>query len=341
MYPALSSARIILAGVLALALGGATTASAQGDSGLLLVANKGSQSLSLVDPVAAKEIATIAEDGITGHEVIASLDGKLAYVPIFGNSGVGKPGTDGQLIRVMDLQKRAIVHTIDFGKGVRPHLPVVNRKDGLLYVTTELENSVTVIDPKKNAIVGQIPTGHPESHMLALSHDGLRGYTANVASGTVSVLDLVGRKLVTSIPVATITQRIAVSPDDRWVVTADQTKLRLIVIDAKTNTVAHSIPLPGIGYGTAFTPDGRFLVVGLPSMMKVGFVDMTAKQVVKTVDVPKSPQGVLMRPDGAVVYVSCDISKQVAAIDVKTFTVAKLIDVGAGADGLAWAVARR
>jgi hypothetical protein len=38
--------------------------------------------------------------------------------------------------------------------------------------------------------------------MLAISPDGREGYTANVAPGTVSVLDLAGQKNFTVIPVA-------------------------------------------------------------------------------------------------------------------------------------------
>jgi hypothetical protein len=49
-------------------------------------------------------------------------------VPIFGDSGVGKPGTDGQLIRVIDLAKKAIAGTVDFGKGIRPHCPSFARR---------------------------------------------------------------------------------------------------------------------------------------------------------------------------------------------------------------------
>ena len=82
--------------------------------------------------------------------------------------------------------------TSTFGHGVRPHLPVFGPKDGMLYVTTELDQSITIIDPKTLKIVGSIPTGQPESHMLAISHDGRRGYTANVGPGTVSVLDMTG-----------------------------------------------------------------------------------------------------------------------------------------------------
>jgi len=70
-------------------------------TGVLLVANKGDQTLGLIDPDAGRQIATVAEGGNTGHEVVASPDGKKAFVPIYGNSGVGLPGTDGSTLAVI------------------------------------------------------------------------------------------------------------------------------------------------------------------------------------------------------------------------------------------------
>src|SRR5215469_2846260 len=90
------------------------SAEASSSQGVLLVANKGDQTLGIVDPVAGKQIATVAEGGITGHEVIASSDGQTAYVPIYGNSGVGKPGTDGSNIVVIDIASRKVIGNIDF-----------------------------------------------------------------------------------------------------------------------------------------------------------------------------------------------------------------------------------
>jgi YVTN family beta-propeller protein len=306
-------------------------------SGLLLVANKGDQTLSIVDVAAGLQLAAVAEDGKTGHEVAVSPDGRRAFVPIYGSSGVGQPGTDGRLIRVIDIPSRAIVGTIDFGKGVRPHKPVFGPRNGLLYVTTELEQAVTIIDPATLAIIGSIPTGHPESHMLAISSDGRRGYTANVRSGTVSVLDLEARTLIATIPVATVVQRISLSTDDRWAFTADYTKARLAVIDTSTNAVSTSIPLPGIGFGTTPTPDGKWLLVTLPALRMVGLVNLATMRLERTIDVPKAPQEILVRPDGAVAYVSCDASKQIAVIDLNAWRIEKLINVGPVADGLAWA----
>jgi YVTN family beta-propeller protein len=305
--------------------------------GLLLVANKGDQTLGLIDPVTGRQIATVAEDGVTGHEVAASPDGKRAFVPIYGNSGVGHAGTDGRLLRVIDLASRQVVGTVDFGKGVRPHCAVVGPKNGLLYVTTELDNSVTIIDPLTLKIAGTIPTGQAESHMLAITRDGRRGYTSNVGPGTVSVLDLEAKKMLAVIPVSPTAQRISLSVDDRWVFTSDQTKPRLAVIDTATNQVTAWVELPGVGYGTAPTPDGRWLVVAMSGRNQVGVVDLKTMKVAHTIDVPRAPQEVLVRPDGAVAFVSCDASRQVAMLDLEHWRVEKLIDAGAGADGLAWA----
>jgi DNA-binding beta-propeller fold protein YncE len=310
----------------------------------LLVMNQGDSDVSLIDPASGKTLATVAENtpGVHGHEIAASADGRTAFVPIYGSSGVGKPGIDGHEMLVIDIASRKVVDHVDFGHGVRPHLPVLDPASGLLYVTTELDKSVTIVDPKTHKILGAVPTGQEQSHMLAISHDGRRGYTANVGPGTVSVLDLAARKTVAIIPVAGDVQRISISADDKWVFTADQTKPQLAVIDTATNKLATWIPLPGLAYGTAATPDGRWLLVTVPEKNLVVVVDLKMLQVVRSIAVPELPQEVLIRPDAKVAYVSCiagartELGK-IAAIDLANWDVAKVIPGGRYADGLAWA----
>jgi DNA-binding beta-propeller fold protein YncE len=305
----------------------------------LLVVNQGDTSLSIVDPASAKQVALVAEGTPTmhAHEVATSADGRTAFLPIYGNVGVGKPGLDGHEMLVVDLPSHKIVGKIEFAHGVRPHQPVLDPVRNLLYITTELDQSVTIVDPRTRKIVGSVPTGQPQSHMLVLSHDGRRGYTANVGPGTVSVLDMVGRKTIAVVPISKETQRISISNDDRWVFTADQTKPQLAVIDTATNKVKSWVPLPGTGYGTASTPDGRFLLVAVPPTNQVAVVDLASMQVVRKIDVPSSPQEVLIRPDGKIAYVSCNTTGQVAAIDLSQWKVQNLITAGKFADGLAWA----
>jgi YVTN family beta-propeller protein len=304
---------------------------------VLVAANQGDRDVSIIDPVAARQLATVPEGGITGHEVATSPDGRTAYVPIYGSSGVGKPGTDGQEMVVIDLPSRTVTGKVDFGHGVRPHCPVYDRASGMLYVTTELDQTVTIVDPKTLKIVGTVPTGQKESHMLVITRDGRRGYTSNVGAGSVSVLDLPGRKTIAIIPISSEAQRIAISNDDKMVFTSDQTKPQMAVIDTATNKIKTWVPLPAVGYGTSPTPDGRFLLVAMPQANQLAVVDLASLKVVRTVDVGQHPVKVLARPDGKVAYVSCSGAKQVAVVDLSRWKVDSLIDVGKGVDGLAWA----
>ncbi len=309
------------------------------DGPRLLVVNQGDKTLSVVDPRTNKQVTVLDEQQTTmhGHEVAASPDGRFAYMPIYGNVGVGSSGLDGTEMIVFDLRLGKIVGRVDFGHGVRPHCVVYSAKNKLLYVTTELDNTVTIVDPSTLKILGSIPTTQTESHMLAISSDGKRGYTANVNAGTVSVLNLVKRTTIGVIPISKTTQRIAISVDDRWVFTSDQTQPRLAVIDTKLNTVSSWVDLPGNGYGAATTPNGKWLLVPVPSKDLVAVIDLRSMKVTKTISVERSPQEMLVRPDGKFAYVASSNTKKVSIIDLDQLLMVGSIDVGNYPDGLAWA----
>ncbi len=319
---------------------GGSYGAAQGRSELLVV-NQGDRSLSVIDPGSGSVTATVPVGGVTGHEVAVTPDGRTAFVPVYGDSGVGRPGTDGRSMAVIDVATHKVRGAVDFGHGVRPHCPVYDGRRGVLYVTTELDQSVSVVDPRALKVVGSIPTGQMQSHMFVMSHDGRRAYTANVGPGSVSVLDLEGRRTVAVIPVAGDVQRISISKDDRMVFTSDQAQPRMAVIDTATNKVSRWIQLPGIGYGAALTKDGRYLLVALRQSGKLAVVDLQKMASVRTIDVGKGPVEVLMRPDGRAAYVSCSPDAAVAELtldgDVSTWHVSRMIKAGVGADGLAWA----
>jgi YVTN family beta-propeller protein len=299
---------------------------------LLLVVNQGDQSMSLVDPEAGVQIGKVKTNEIRAHEVTASPDGRLAYLPIYGNSGVGKPGTDGSSIEIVDLDKQAIVGQIDVG-AVRPHW-VKFGPDGMLYVSAELDQAVDVLDPHQQNKVGSIPTGQPESHMVVLSRDGHLAYTANVDAGTVSVLDLEARKTIKVIKVADVVQRISMSQDGTWVFTSDQKRPRLAAIDTATHEVSSWIDLPAVGYGSAPTLDGKWLLVTMQTANQVAVVDLSQMKVVRTVPVGAGPVQILVRP--GVAYISCTGDGKVAVLNLENWKVEKLIETAAGADGLAW-----
>ena len=267
----------------------------------------------------------------------SSPDGRFAYVPIYGDGNAGTPGTNGTDLVKIDLAAKRIVGRYVFDHGIRPHDAVFNPHDGLLYVTTELDHTVSIIDPKTMTLVGAIPTGQPLSHMLVISHDGRFGYVSDIEPGAVSVLDLKARTLLAVIPVSAKAQRIALSADDRMIFTNDQTSPRVAVIDAAARTVTRWIPLPAVGMGLTTTADGRWLLVAIEPTSELAVVDLKTMAVAHRIRLPQYPHESVLSPDGKTAYVSCSVTGAVVSVRTKDWTVMGQVKSGPFVDGLAWA----
>jgi DNA-binding beta-propeller fold protein YncE len=327
--------------------------------GCLLVVEKGDRSLGVIDLDSGRRIGGVRASGFTPHEVAATTDGTRAFLPIYGDGNVGQPGTDGRTLDSIDLRElddkkvrddKGQHTTMDVGEPARPH-DVAIGVEGRVYVTTELLGTLTILDPENLEVVQSVPTGHDQSHMVALSSDGRFAYTVNVDPGSVSVLDLGAGELRQLVEFGTRLNRIAISPDDRHVYVADQNAPRLGILDTSDGTVSW-IGLPAIGYGTAPTPDGRRLLVALRPTSQVAILDLATRDVEALIDVPPTPQRIVIppprtseedrertatdeRPDDFA-YVSCSDTDVVVEIDIVAGEIRREIGVGSSPDGLAW-----
>ena len=302
-------------------------------AGFLFIANQGDHT-ALVVSVDSRQVVSKAGVDINGHEVAVAPDHHFGYVPIYGNSGVGKPGTDGSTIEVVDLRAGRAVKLIDLGKPVRPHCAKF-APDGLLYVSAELSNALYIVDPHSGKLVGEVPTGVPESHMFVLSPDGHQAYTSNVGSGSVSVLDLQKRSLITVIPIAKRVQRISISTDGRYVFTHDQDNPRIAVIDTASNKLAHWIDLPAIVYSSTPTPDGKLLLANAPSG-KLFAIDLSSEKVAATYDIPSAIGEIAIDANGHRAFVSCPQKGTIEILDIRGGKLESPIVLTQGVDGLEW-----
>src|ERR1022692_1005525 len=145
----------------------------------LLVLAKTDNTLAIVDPVSLKVVARMPS-GPDPHEVIASADGKFAYI---SNYGGGAYNT----ITVIDLVAQKTLAPIDLGPLRGPHGLVF--VGGKLWFTAEAAKVIGSYDPVAQKVDLVIGTGQDRTHMIFVSDDLKRIVTSNVSSATMTIID--------------------------------------------------------------------------------------------------------------------------------------------------------
>jgi YVTN family beta-propeller protein len=324
---------LLAAGTLVLGLASATNAPSIDPPGFVFIANQYEHTAVLVDLRTNSTVARV-EVGVNGHEVAVSPDMHFGYVPIYGNSGVGKPGTDGDRIDIIDLKEHKLVGNIPMGKAVRPHCAKFG-PDGFLYVSAEVAQAIYVVDVKAKKVVGEIPTGATETHMFVLSPDGRRAYTSNVHAGSVSVLDLEKRALITVIPVSKIVQRISITADGKRVFTHDQDAPRIAVIDTTTNKISGWIPVSATVYSSTPLPDGHAMVASSPSG-KFFSIDLDNLKQSGEAEACAALGEIALSHDGNRAFLTCPATGQLMVFNARNGKPDPEIMLTKGVDGIQW-----
>ncbi len=321
----------------------------------LLALSKQDHTLAIIDPKSLNVLAWVPV-GDDPHEVVASADGKTAYV---SNYGFGAFHT----LAVIDLVERKQLPFIDLGALLGPHGLVFEK--GKVWFTAEAAKAIGSYDPAAGKIDWILGTGQDRTHMLFVFPDAKRILTTNVNSATVTIMDKTegragapppggpqgggpaapggapppapgGDWKLTVIPVGRGSEGFDVTPDGKeaWVANAGDGTISIIDMDAKKVVATLAADVPGANR-LKFTPDGKLALV-TPGSALVIFDAATRKEVKRLPGVHGSG-GIQMQPDGVRAYVACGRDGFVAVIDLKTFEMVGRIEV-ASPDGLAWAV---
>src|SRR3954468_2787927 len=143
--------------------------------GSILALSKTDHTLAIVDPATLTIIARVPV-GSDPHEVIASADGKTAYVSIYGG------GTLHEL-NVIDLISQKPLTSIDTRPLFGPH--GLTFADGKVWFSAEGSKAVGRYDPSLGLMDWCMGTGENRTHMIYVTPNGKNVYTTNVSSGTV------------------------------------------------------------------------------------------------------------------------------------------------------------
>ena len=330
----------------------------------LLVLSKQDHTLAIVDPANLRVVARVPV-GEDPHEVIASEDGRTAYV---SNYGFGQFHT----ITMIDLIGQKQIGTIDLGALRGPHgLDFVG---GKLWFTAEAAKSIGSYDPASGKVDRIIGIGQNRTHMVYVFPDSKRIVTTNVNSATVTVLDKAegaagapmgpppgmppppvgaqggprrmpgppgGDWNETVIPVGKGSEGFDVSPNGKEAWTANAGEGTVSVIDLTALHVTDTIKanVPGANR-LKFTADGKLALVSLLGSPELVVIDTATHAVIKRLPIGHGAAGILMEPGGKRAFVACTPDSYVAVIDLQTLTMVGKIDAGGNPDGLAWAVRR-
>ena len=312
----------------------------------LLALSKQDHTLAIVDPSSLKVVARIPV-GNDPHEVIASTDGKTAYV---SNYGGGAYNT----LAVIDLVGQKPLPAIDLGPLRGPH--------GLIFVgdkvwfTAEAAKAIGSYDPKMQKVDWILGTGQNRTHMVFVTEDLKRIVTTNVSSGSVSIIEKSPGQFrpppgspmgpprdwdETVVKVGNGSEGFDVSPDGKeiWVANAQEGTISVINVASKavTETVAANVPSAN---RLKFTPDGRKVLVSGLRMPDVVVLDAATHKEIKRIPAGHGAAGIQMQPDGSRAFVACSPDNYIVVIDLKSLEVASRLEVGPEPDGLAWSVMR-
>ena len=318
----------------------------------LLVLSKSDNTLSIVDPVSLVVIATLPS-GPDPHEVVASADGKFAYI---SNYGGGAYNT----ISVIDLVEQKAWPAVDLGPLRGPHGLVY--AGGKVWFTAEAAKAIGSYDPAIKKVDWVLGTGQNRTHMIFVSEDLKRIVTSNVSSATMTLIEKSvggGRGPgpgpgpgrggpggppradwdVTVVTVGRGAEGFDVSPDGKEIWAANAQDGTISILDFAAKKVVQTLAADVTGANRLkFTPDGKRVFVSTLSGPDVSIFDAATRAVVKRVKVGRGAAGIQMQPDGSVAYVACTPDDYVAIIDLKSLEVTRHIPAAfKQPDGLAWA----
>jgi len=258
------------------------------------------------------------------HEIAVHTELGRAYVANYEG-----PGT----ISMLDLETRAEVKRIDLAPYRRPHGIAV--RGGSVYVTVEANQAVLEIDARSGAVKRALNTGQKGTHMLAIGADARRLYTTNLASGSVSRLDLIEGRVARHVETGAGTEGIALTPDGSELWVSNRAEDIVTILDTETLETRQTIDVSGFPLRVYLTHDGRRALVSCARAGEVAVVDVESREVLGRISVGTTPIGIQITPDDRRAFVGNMRSGQVTILDLETRSVLRQIRLGTAPDGMA------
>src|SRR5918996_3012973 len=165
------------------------------------------------------------------HGMVITPDNRWVYVASDGTSTVS----------VIDTATDKLVENIEVGKN--PHGVAATRDGKYVLVGVYDTDSIAFIDTATRKVIGSVPVGKP--HNIAVHPNGRVAYVGSQTPGkfSLAVIDLVERKLGTTVPLEKTPRGLEFGPNGRHLYLTQAGVDSVIVIDPTENKIIGEIPV--------------------------------------------------------------------------------------------------
>jgi YVTN family beta-propeller protein len=298
---------------------------------VLVTLNKAEKgSLTIIDPKDMKVVGSVPV-GEYPHEVVLSADGRTAYVANYGQE------TPGSSLSVIDVEAKKEIRRVDLTPLLRPHGLV--ETGGKIYFTSETSRTIGRYDPATNRVDWLMGTGQNGSHMIVVTPDQKRMYTANIGSNSVTAFEFQNvppsASRITQIAVGEQPEAIDLSPDGKEVWVGLNKEGAIDIIDTTTNKFKEKIKLGERPYRVRFTPDGKYVLATMPNTKEIIVLDAATRKELKRMKLESIPLGIVFSKDARTAFVSAAEQDYVLKIDLEKYEVTGKAPSGLAPDGVA------
>lgn len=196
----------------------------------------------------------------------------------------------GDDVTVVDVATNQILKTITVGH--EPHGVAAPKSEKLLYVATEGDKGMAVIDPARDEVIEKFNFFGRRPNEIEITSDGRFIYLPALADGVYEVFDTQKKQIIARIPTDGYPHNVVVSPDDRYMYLSP--------------------------YDRAKAPAEKVAAQGLPTTLnkKVYIVDVKTHKVIDTINTINTPRPIVLNKDGKRLYVNTDDHMGFLVLDI-------------------------
>jgi len=167
-----------------------------------------------------------------------------------------------------------------------------------VYTADQISNTVSVIDPMDNKLLGQIILGKPQPDLLSALYKG-----------------------------QALVHGLGASPDHKLLAVVSVGSNNVTFIETATNAIKGSVYVGRAPHEATFRPDGKEAWITVRGEDYLSVIDVAKMRETRRVPVPNGPGQVAFSPDGKRAFVCSSFSPELAVVDVATYKVIKKVPV--------------